>query len=324
MIEDAIKKFNEQLRYEPAIQNAEKLGTHKKFAVIGMGGSALAADLLRVWNPKIDLVLHRDYGLPQLSDESWHDRLVIASSYSGNTEETIAGFEDAHARGLPLAAISVGGKLAARAKELGVPYVQLPDTGIQPRMALGFSFNALLALMDEKETLTAAHEVGTNFSGENCEAKGKEIAETLKNAVPIIYSSRANGPLAYVWKIVCNETGKIPAFVNVFPEMNHNELTGFDVAPTTWVLSANMHILMLHDSEDNPRIQKRMQVAARLLEEKGIKNSFVELKTGSPIIKIFSSVVTAFWTAYYLAKGYGVEPEAVPLVETFKKLIADN
>jgi len=110
MMQDAIKEFAGQFAFKPRVQNPSKK-RFKKFIVAGMGGSHLGADLIKIIDPSLDLMIHSSYGLPPLQKDQWKDRLVIASSYSGNTEETIDAFFEARKKKLPLAAVSVGGKL---------------------------------------------------------------------------------------------------------------------------------------------------------------------------------------------------------------------
>jgi len=153
------------------------------------------------------------------------------------------------------------------------------------------------------------------------EAQGKELAKKLKNKVPVIYASEANYALAYNWKIKLNETGKIPAFYNVFPELNHNEMTGFDVKDSSRHLSRNFIFFLLRDKNDHPKIQKRMAILKKLYEDRGLPMVTLELKGKNKFHKIFSSLVLADWIAYYTAKQYSLEPEQVPMVEEFKKLI---
>jgi glucose/mannose-6-phosphate isomerase len=140
--------------------------------------------------------------------------------------------------------------------------------------------------------------------------------------MPIIYTSTLHAAIAYNWKIKFNETGKIPAFCNVVPELNHNEMTGFDVKTKTIPLSRNFHFVFLKDADDDRRIIKRMNVLEKLYRDRGFKTEVVLLQGKTPIAKIFNALNLADWTAYHTAKIYGVEPEQVPMVEEFKKLIA--
>ena len=152
MMEQAIKDFAKQFRFKPEIKNADRYSPTGRFIVCGMGGSHLAADILQSIEPKIDLAIRRDYGLPERTDGA----TVVVSSYSGNTEEALDAYEQVRQHGLPMLAIAVGGKLIEQALRDNVPYIQLPDTGIQPRSALGFSFLALLKTCGLDERLKEA------------------------------------------------------------------------------------------------------------------------------------------------------------------------
>lgn len=317
---EAIKKFSEQFRYEPRIENEDRLFRAKKFVVCGMGGSHLAAGLLSAWKPELDIVIHRDYGLPWLTDE--RERLVILSSYSGNTEEVLDAWREAGSRGLHCAAIAKGGKLIELARTENIAYVQMPDTGIQPRSALGFSIKALLAFLGETQALENLSKLAKTLRPLEYEEQGKLLAQKLKDRVPVIYSSTRNFPIAYNWKIKFNETGKIPAFYNVLPELNHNEMNGFDIKGASKHLSERFHFLLLRDPADDARIQKRMDVLEKLYRERNLPASVIPLEGEDIFFKMFSSLLWGDWTALYTAEQYGLESEQVPMIEEFKKLIA--
>ena len=319
---EAIKNFNKQFLYEPEIVNEEKLVKKSSFIVVGMGGSALASLLLKTWKTKIDIIIHRDYGLPEFL-ENFKDKLIILSSYSGNTEETINAFNLAKEQNLNIAVISTGGKLLSLAKENNVPYIQLPDMKIQPRLALGLSLKAFLKFMGEEEELKKIGVLATTLNPSDYEKEGKALAERMKNHIPVIYSSNNNSSIIYNWKIKLNETGKIPAFFNVFPELNHNEMTGFDIKDSTRALSGKFYFIILKDDKDNPEIFKRIEVLGKLLNDRDFHVEVLELGGKDTWYKIFSSLILADWTAYYTALAYGLEPEQVPMVEEFKKLISE-
>jgi glucose/mannose-6-phosphate isomerase len=314
----AILNFAKQFSFEPKVENAKALGAYDHFIVAGMGGSHLAADLLLMQRPELALKVHADYGLPARMNK---DALVIASSYSGNTEETLDAYASARKRGLAVAAIAVGGKLLELAKKDGVPYVMLPDTGIQPRSALGFSLIALLAIIGDKKSLRAVGALAKTLDPSEYEPAGKELAAKLRGRVPVIYASSRNAALAYNWKIKFNETGKIPAFLNVLPELNHNEMTGFDVTGGNRGLAKSFHFLFLADDADHPRVQKRMEVLQTLYEDRGLPVERIDITDADPWHGAFASLLLADWTALALADAYGLESEQVPMVEEFKKRI---
>ena len=286
-----------------------------------MGGSHLAADLIKTWRPDFDVIIWSNYGLPPLSPKELKERLIIASSYSGNTEETIDAFELAFRKKLNVAAVASGGKLITMAHMLKVPHVVTPSH-MQPRMALGYSLKAILKLMGEKKALADLSELARTLHPSRREKEGKMLARKLKGSVPVIYSSFRNRSTAYNWKVKLNETGKIPAFYNVLPEANHNEMTGFDVKRSTARLSRNFHFIFLADKEDEPRIIKRMKIMQKLFLRRGFRAEILPLRGKNVWEKIFASLNLADWTAYYTAKLYKVEAEEVPMVEEFKKMIA--
>ncbi len=311
-MESSIRSFAKQFEWRPEVVNP--LGHQvSKFIVCGMGGSALAAGLLRVAEPKLDLLIHRDYGLPRVPDYFLRESLIILSSYSGNTEEVL----DAGARGLEqklnLAIITTGGKLLEFAKLNNLPYVQLPVTGIQPRMALGYGLKALVGLMNRPAI--------DHLELIDQETNGKNLAERIAGKIPLVYSSTVNLPVAYNWKIKLNETGKIPAFYNVLPEANHNEMTGSDGRAAREAFNKQFYVLMLTDENDDPRIQKRFQILGEMYRARGLTVETLPLAGDNIWQKIFNSLLLADWTAFHTAKLGGDDPEQVPMVEEFKKLL---
>ena len=325
MILDDIKNYAKQFEYEPLVENAPKLAValkkSKKFIVCGMGGSHLAADILKTWHPELDIIIWSNYGLPPLGEKELKERIVILSSYSGSTEETIDAFNMAKAKHLNMAAIASRGKLISLAEKNKVPYVQLPDFHLQPRMATALSLLGLLALMGERSWMQEAKELAIQLHPSREDLRGKDLAKRLHGTVPVIYASARNAAIAYNWKIKFNETGKIPAFQNVVPELNHNEMTGYDAKTKTIALSRPFHFVFLKDGADDPRIIKRMSVMEKLFKDRGFKVEVIFLQGKNEIHKIFTALNLADWTAFYTAKLYGSDPQEVPMVEEFKKLI---
>ncbi len=322
-MEDAIRNIAGQFSWQPVIENPVNLPETEKFLVSGMGGSHLAADLIHIWDPGLDLIVQWNYGLPQLTDEQWRDRLVIASSYSGNTEEAVSTFDAAIENGLPVAAVSTGGTLIERAQEHGAPFVQLPDTGIQPRSALGFALRGLLKLMGRAEDLRDSSALADTLDPAALQEQGMQLAETLQGAIPVIYSSTRNKPIAYNWKIKFNETGKIPAFYNVFPELNHNEMTGFDDVERIGELAKTFHFVFLEDDRDMDRVRTRMKVLGEQLEERDLPVTRVRLEGDNIFYRIFHNLTIADWAALHTANLYGLDAEHVPMIEDFKQRIAE-
>ncbi len=317
MIYEDIKNFPKQFEYKPVVENQTELGKFKKFIVAGMGGSNLATDLVKILRPDLEITVHRDYGLPEYLEKDLPAQagtLVILSSYSGSTEEALDAYKQAGRRNLSRIAIGAGGELLKLAESDGVPYIKFPSDKIQPRIALGWSFLAHLKAIGDEKLLGESADLAEALKPEAEEEKSREFARDLKDSTPIIYASNRNKGLSYIWKIFLNETGKVPAFANVFPELNHNEMTSFGND------GGDFFFLFLKDDSDNPRILKRMEVLKDLYEKKGYKVKVLEF-SGSPLRKIFSSFLATVWTAYYLAKERGVDPEGIPMVEEFKKMI---
>jgi len=316
-MDKAIRDFPKQFEFSPVIENTENFKSNNKFIVCGMGGSHLAADLLKIANPDLDIIVHSNYGLPKVGDLS--ERLIIVNSYSGNTEESLDSFNKAHDMKLDVVVVSTGGKLLELAKDNNVSFIKIPDTGIQPRSATGFTILALLKFLGDEDALTDTKEL-TKSLDDDLENVGQNFAKKLEGRAPIIYSSTKNEPLAQNWKIKFNETAKIPAFFNVFPELNHNEMTGFDLVDSPTL--TNFIFIFLHDSEDDPRIIKRMDITKKLLKDRGFGVEDIKISGENVWYKIFSTLLVADWASFYLAKHYGAEPEQVPMVEEFKKMIS--
>ncbi|MDD5749496.1 MAG: SIS domain-containing protein [Patescibacteria group bacterium] len=313
--------FHKQFAYQPVIRNKQKYKKADRFIILGMGGSALAQDIIKNAYPNINIVVHKDYDLPKMTDQELKKHLLIANSYSGNTEEVLDGLKAAYKKKLNIIVIATGAKLIKFAQKNKLPYIQMPNFGIQPRCALGFNARALAKAMSQTKLYQELGDLAKNLKGKNYEKAGKKLAKELKNKVPIIYASATNQIAAYLWKIKLNETGKIPAFCNFFPELNHNEMTGFDVAPITKPLSQKFSFIILRDDKDHKRNQKRMDILSKLYKKRGFKIINIKLAGQNQWFKIFANALLADWTAYYLSQSYGLEAEQVPMVEDFKKLL---
>ena len=314
---ESIKKVKEQFLWNPEMVGKTFDFAHgkgpQKIIICGMGGSNIASGFLEMLGPDLEIVTHRSYGLPENTSK---EDLIIISSYSGNTEEALDAFEKAVSGGFRALTISTGGELLRRAKEGGVSFIEVPNTGIEPRMALGYSLFAMLKAVGDEENIKKAQEFGEKFNPEIFEEEGTGLAEKLRGKVPVIYSSWANKAIAYAWKIKFNEIAKIPAFFNVFPELNHNEMVGF---LTTGSIT-NPYFIFLKDSQDHPRIQKRMEITKTMLEKKGFLVNVCDLE-GELFEKIFNSLALADWASYNLAKNSNLDPEDSSVIEEFKKKI---
>lgn len=315
-MEDTIINFNKQFDYEPVIRNAEKLKeNYEHFVLCGMGGSHLAAGIVKMQKPGVELYVHRDYDLPPYSDDFLKKSLLIASSHSGNTEEVLSFLRTAIEKGYDVAVITTGGKLFEIAVAQQLPHIVMPNDGLQPRLAIGFSTLSLLKIMKEEDLISTLKNVGQNIDSNKLKSEGDSLANSIGDKVPVVYASNQNLPIAYNWKIKFNETGKTPAFYNLFPELNHNEMQGFADENN----SDKFHFVFLHDANDNPRIEQRMKVLSTLFEEKGFVVTNLELSGQTSFEKVFTSLLIADWAALEIAKIKGTDPQSVPLIEDFKK-----
>lgn len=322
MFKDNINNFPKQFGWQPEIENADKLEAKEKIIILGMGGSHLAADILRTWTPYAEKVnVHSDYGLPPFTENDLKKSSVVAVSHSGNTEEILNGFNEAVKKNLAVAAVAAGGKLIETAQKNSGPYIILPDSNIPPRLATGYHFRAILKIIGEEKILAETKELEETLKPEETESYGHELAQKLRGRIPVIYSSAKKFPVAQIWKIKLNETAKVPAFCNSLPELNHNEMIGFNNSPETKELSQKFTFIFLEDIYDYPQNQKRMLATAELYRKKGLAAETVKLSGQNHWHKTFSALLLADWITLYLAEYYHHDPESVPLVEEFKKLL---
>ena len=299
----------------------------QRIVLSGMGGSALPGDILQIYknlltkegkNVTLEIYQNRFYKLPP---ESYQNCLNIVCSYSGNTEETISSLEEAIQNNLPTIAISSGGKMEEICKKQHIPHIKLPhpSPGFQPRMALGYFVAVILSILieqnkfpDTRPEIQQSINDLTNFIA-NTEEMGKTLAGNLVEQTLIIYSSVYLYTLALIWKIKFNENSKVPAFWNTFPELNHNEFSGFANPQSDYT------IIMLRDLQDDPRNLKRYTLTKQFLEQRNIASFIIDIPEGEAMFRIFATLALGDWTAYYLAMHYGIDPTVADMVEDFKK-----
>jgi len=319
-MEEQLKHFAEQFAWEPELSNPERLPADPSpLIVCGMGGSHLGARLLLRHNPSLDITIHSDYGLPRASRKRLENALIVASSYSGETEETLDVARTAVEAGLAVAVVTTGGALARFAEEHSLPLILMPEASVEPRMAIGAQMLALTRLMRDINLEKEIRRIGTGLNVEHGRARGAELAKRLVGSIPVVYSSTVNAPLAYFWKIAFNETSKVPAFYNLFPELCHNELSGFDNAEHTHEFSSRLHILILKDGDDHPRITKRMGLLQKLVAAQDLPVTTIELTGEHGLEKALYGVLVGVWTALVLAKEYQAPDAVTPLIAEFKR-----
>jgi len=305
-----IDSFAEQIRIGYELGKGIKLHKPSKIVFSGMGGSAIAGSLMLPFLEGIvPAVSNRYYGLPKLIDKkAW----VIIISYSGNTEESIAAFEEALAAKHTLVAVTSGGELEKLALENKIPLVKLPPV-IPPRASLGYQFFALLRLMIENNILPRPEiESLAKFAEDkSIDEVAKKIAKECKGAVPLIYASEPNSAVAYRWKTQFNENSKVHAFFHVLPELNHNEILGYTKS------SAKTVTLFLYYPDDHERVRKRVIVTQELI--KPAKSIIMEMKGANPLERFVYAIHLGDLVTYYLAEEMKIDPYPVPIIERLKQ-----
>jgi glucose/mannose-6-phosphate isomerase len=298
----------------------------KNIVYSGMGGSALAAQLAMTW-PGFNLPfeISKNYELPRYVNE---DTLVIVSSYSGNTEETLSSMDEAEAKGAKIYVIGNGGQIIERAKAKNYPFVLVPDSN-QPRYSVFYQLMCVVSIMralgmvDDAQIsaeLSKAKEllkveanklIATVPAKENI---AKQIATEVSGKSVVIYSGPKMFPAAYKWKISFNENAKQVAWYNTLPEFNHNEFIGWTEQPVIKPYC----VIDLRSNLDNPRVQKRFEITEKLLSGKRPKPFTINLVGETHLEQMLYAVMLGDFASIYAAILTGVNPIAVDLIEKLK------
>ncbi|MFL5823470.1 MAG: bifunctional phosphoglucose/phosphomannose isomerase [Solirubrobacteraceae bacterium] len=297
--------------------------------VAGMGGSAIGGWLARAAlgdRAQRPIVLARGYGLPPWTTP---ETMVLCSSYSGNTEETLAAYEAAGAVGAHRIVATTGGKLAECARRDGVPVVPLAG-GFQPRAAVAYALVVALevaALCGAGESLHSEIDVAAAHTeqlidmwrpGGEHDRFPKELAWGLQGTVPQIAGSGLTSAIAYRWKTQFNENAKVPAFCHELPELDHNEIVGWQFAKDVGRFSA----VFLDDADLHPRIRQRIELTRGLIAAGGAATFRVETVGGTPTERLMSLIVLGDLISIYLAVLRGTDPTPVPVIEQLKSALA--
>lgn len=329
---DVAANMHHQVAYDVVLENTEHDGREITAVVVaGMGGSALAADmaktLLADWM-NIPFEVVKGYSLPSYVGEN---TLVIASSHSGNTEETLTCAEKALSRGSELAVIATGGKLLEMARERNIMCGSIPhDT--QPRMAVIYNLKVLLKVLITYGIIDSSiyDEMAASESwlGEESDRWTKEVATEHNYAkqlalisvgkTPVFYGGSLMAPVAYKWKISWNENAKNVAFWNYLPEFNHNEFLGWTSHP----IEKPFAIFDLVSHLEHPQVLKRFEVSDRLLSGQRPKSNVVNISGDTLIKQMLWGAILADFVSIYVAILNGVDPTQVNLIEKLKKELA--
>lgn len=298
-----------------------------KVVILGMGGSAIGGDLLSsllINKCTVPISVHRNYSPPAFIDDN---TLVIASSYSGMTEETLEAFRPLLLRGAKKLVMASGGQLSSIAIDNHIPAF-IFDYKSPPRAALPLSLFALVGIMsklglagDMTQDIAESCSILARIDGEinekvpEAQNPAKQIAMRMFGNMAIIYGAEHLSEVAARWKIQINENVKGWAFNAAFPELNHNATSGYEVPAE---ICKNTHVIMLRSKTLHPRVLLRYSLTGKLLDKAGLKNEIVEAAGISDLAQMMSLILTGDYVSYYLALLYGIDPYPIKAVDYLK------
>jgi glucose/mannose-6-phosphate isomerase len=322
---DAVLALPEHLRdalwrvETAALEPAEASG----LIVCGMGGSAIGAVLARsaIGDALVGpMLIFRDYELPPWTAT---DRAVLCTSYSGNTEETLACFEAAEILGARRYAATTGGALAEAARNAGVPVIGLPG-GLQPRHAVGYGFTvaceiaALVGVASGTRTEIDGAAAFLDEQRDSLIVRAEETADAIAGTVPMIYGCELTVPVAYRWKCQINENAKQHAFEHQLPELDHNEIVGWSGNGAGPVNADAFSAIFLDDSDQHPRQRQRADLTAKLIEPSAHAVLRIETEGETRFQRLLWAVLLGDLASLHLAARNGVDPEPVEVIEKLK------
>lgn len=299
--------------------------------IAGMGGSAAGGDIVRhlaATETKVPIWVHRDYGLPSFVDK---DTLIIFSSYSGNTEETLSAFAASLSTPARKLVITTGGRLGYLAEQQGIP-VLLMDYQSPPRAAFPHSFTSLLGILvrlgllpdrsaDWQETLL----ILDRLSAELIETTplvsnhAKQLATRMQGSLAVIYGAELLSGVARRWKTQLNENSKTWAFCELFPEINHNAAVGYELP--SWA-KEKVFVVLLCSPSLHPRNILRYEATAELLTRAGINCEMVNPQGESPLAQVMSLVLLGDYLSFYLAILNRTDPTPIDSIDFVKSYLA--
>ncbi len=303
---------------------------YRSIVCTGLGGSAIGSDILRsylLYEVKVPLFVNRNYLLPAFVDER---TLVIVSSYSGDTEETISAYRDAKKRRAKIIVVSSGGRLRYMADRDGVPVINIPE-GMPPRCATGYIFFPILIILtkmgivkdksrDIDRTIKVLKQMrrdNVGFTVPEEENTAKEAARALYNRYPVIYAGQDSMDCIVTrWRGELAENAKVLSSGHLFPEMNHNEIVGWENPRR---LLKKFIVVILRDALDHPRISRRMDITKSLLNKEGIKVIEVSSVGQTRLARIFSLLYIGDFVSFYLAILNRTDPTPVKRITYLKK-----
>jgi glucose/mannose-6-phosphate isomerase len=336
----AVERFSEQVAEGWSIGRATSglpdANGVESIAVLGMGGSGVSGDVVQaVVEPRLPIPWRTIKSYGPMPEWVGRNTLVFAVSYSGSTEETMAAITEAHDRGARSVAVSSGGPLQEFAQANGLAHIAIP-TGLQPRASLGYLTLPILAALveiglvpdmqdDVDGAVQVLHELEQRChrSRSTVENPAKDLARRLVGRIPVVYGGYGlGGVAAYRFKCDLNEYGKTPAFWNEFPELNHNEIVGWnqldDITKERFV-----GILLRHEDE-HPRVELRYEITRSLVEEQFAEWVEVPAQGDTPLVQLLSLILVTQLASIYVGLAYEVDPGPVAVIQNLKKQLAER
>jgi len=327
---DLPRQLAQARRIAAAVELPDRYADVDAIVVLAMGGSAIGAELVAAaagTRLRVPLAVHRDYGLPAGVTER---TLVIASSHSGETVETLSGFAAARERKAPIAVVTTGGRLAADASAAGMPLLQYRLDG-QPRAAIGFGVGLVHELLSRAGLITDPDPVGPAVSaldelfdrlGRSIDTDAnpaKQLAWAMFGRIPVVYGHGAMAAVAHRWKTQLNENAKAWAAWEPMPEANHNAIEG-SLNPRE--LGDALYVVQLRDPDEPAELTARYRVVEELLGERATNRSEVWATGTSPLARVLSAVAYGDLVSVYLAILYQTDPTPVTLLSMLKERLA--
>ena len=308
-------------------------GQIDKVVILGMGGSAIGGDIARrlaLVESKVPVWVHRDYGLPPFVDR---DTLVIASSYSGNTEETVSAFTASLKTPAKKLVLTTGGKLKQLAEKEGIP-IFLIDYKAPPRAAFPHSFVPLVGVFqklgllgdksaDMKQALQTLNQLAEDLAETTPHVfnPAKQLATKLWGHVAVLYGAEVLSEVARRWKTQLNENSKTWATSELFPELNHNAVVGYRFPPQ---VKERIFVVLLHSARFHPRSQRRYEATAKLLTKAGISHEVVEAVGATALAQVMGLVLFGDYVSFYLAILNKTDPTPVASIDFVKQYLAQS
>ncbi|MGB9695836.1 MAG: bifunctional phosphoglucose/phosphomannose isomerase [Ignavibacteria bacterium] len=333
---NVLKEFGNQVydAYELAERVALKnidLDRIKNIVITGLGGSAIGGDLVRnagLGELKVPLTVNRHYTLPAFVGK---DTLVIVSSYSGNTEETISSYKQAIKLKAQIICITSGGEVQRMAEKYKHNLFLIPQ-GYQPRCALGYNFVSMWIALAKlkfvskktaefKNVVKILRRNSTKYTVPDIVTNDAlRIAAVLKGKLPIIYSSVDNLEAVNLrWRGQLSENAKILAYGNLYPEMNHNELVGWKLNKN---ILKNIVVIFLEDSADHKRVKTRIAITKKIYQQYSDNIISLSSRENTRFERIFDLIYLGDWVSYYLAILNNVDPTPVEIINHLKSELA--